>query len=186
MTVPINYGKKLAILFDGPIYNVSNDDLRSVYLISAMNHPTFQEYIYPTLITKGATSREVYLHFEDINNIKHPVGLCFHNTKMGSPNLGLPNTIIEIFPRGLKPVPGEESGIILSRASLSGALFTKREISAQNNISAEIYPMLTSTELSGILFKIKYNSGQHVEDISPILTMAAISGVRTDAGGIPI
>src|SRR5665648_500164 len=74
----MNWGKRIIIKYDKDLYNVT-PDLKTKFRLNEVNYGT---YIYPVNVTYGADHKELYLEFEDFNNINQPVKLEYIGTEL--------------------------------------------------------------------------------------------------------
>lgn len=169
----MNYGKIVKLTYDGPVHNVSNSEAARFRLINAYN-----EHMYPVAVSYGQTQNEIYLHFDNFNNIVKPTQLeCLGCLEMGSPDLPFDAFALPVELENLFPVPWlrdylsaeiDVAGVI--QLGFDGKMYGNEYVSA-------------ALTMNGNVLAMQYLGAYGKEYLSATLNM---SGVYCDANGVPI
>ena len=179
-----NPSKTVRIVFDGPVYNVSNADRPNIKLYSAYGE-TFQEEYQPISITAGESVNEVILSFGGISRVLYPVKLVCANLMMGSQNLGTPNFVFEFDPLAFALLPGNYEWVSASSAVVdSGAMektFDGKAYAFENCAAVSGYSIN-----GGALNALVFNKGYVLENCSAIVSYTINGGVMCDINNVPL
>lgn len=179
-----NPSKTVRIVFDGPVYNVSNADRPNIKLYSAYSE-TFQEEYQPTSITAGESANEALLSFGGISRVLYPVKLVGTNLTMGSQNLGTPNFVFEFDPLAFALLPGNYEWVSASSAVVdSGAMekaFDGKAYAFENCAAVSGYSIN-----GGALNVLVFNKGYLIENCSAIVSYTVNGGVMCDINNVPL
>ena len=179
-----NPSKSVRIVFDGPVYNVSNADRPNIKLYSAYSE-TFQEEHQPISITAGESANEVFLSFDGIIRVLYPVKLVGTNLTMGSQNLGTPDFVFEFDPLAFALLPGNYEWVSASSAVVdSGAMdktFDGKAYTLENCAAVSGYSIN-----GGVLNVLVFNNGYLIENCSAIISHTVDGGVMCDINNVPL
>lgn len=179
-----NPSKTVRIVFDGPVYNVSNADRPNIKLYSAYSE-TFQEEYQPISITAGESANEALLSFGGISRVLYPVKLVGTNLTMGSQNLGAPDFVFEFDPLAFALLPGNYEWVSASSAVVdSGTIdkaFDGKAYAFENCAAVSGYSIN-----GGVLNALVFNKGYSMENCSAIVSYTVNGGVMCDINNVPL
>lgn len=172
----MNYGKRIKLTFDSPVYHVSNAELTRWAIKNA-----YGEMLYPVAITYGPTQNVVNLDFSNFNNLVEPGTMeCFGCVAMGSHDMPLDAFSSPFYPINLWPVPCDFEYLALSSVEVEGEL----KVAFDGKTYADEYLKLNSITIEGdqvlLSFSQRY-SDEHLQ-----LSSIAIEGQYCDINGVPL
>lgn len=177
----MDYGKIIRLVFDGKVYNVSPIEKTRYRLENA-----YGEYTYPTNVTYGQNENEVYLHFENINNLVFPAYLeCVGAIKMGSDYIPFDAFSMEVFLDNLRPVPSDFEHVWLCSTYASGeitiAFDGKVYYDELNHVRLVDVSVVGS--ITPLIFKSIFSDESKYVSVSPSVTVV---GQYCDINGVPL
>lgn len=173
----MNYGKLIRLAYDGEVYHVSPIEKTKFRLVNG-----YGEYLYPQNVTYGENKNEVYLWFENFNNIVYPVSLeCIGTIAMGSPDLSFDPFVVEIWPRNLRPIPGSNEHLSISSVDAFGEIGAVFDGKMYSNEFLSIASVSSIGTVNVLVFKSGY-----LQDGYLSLAATVVSGTVCDVNGVPI
>lgn len=175
----MNYGKILRLIFDGPIQHVSSIEKTRLRLVNA-----YGEYTYPINVTVGRNANEVYLHFNDINNLVFPAYLeCLQTIRMGSDYVSFGEFITEIFLNNLWPIPSDFEHLELSSVDVIGEI----ALVFDGKAYADEYIELSDTIMVvGTLVTLTFKQGYLFDGYVALSETITVAGQYCDINGVPL
>lgn len=172
----MNYGKIIRLRFDGKVFNVSSLEKTRYRLINF-----YGEITYPTNVTYGADDHEIYLHFDDINNLVFPAQFeCLRTIKMGSELVSFGAFIKDVALENLHPRGDFEY------VELASVLITGENIEAfDGKAYTSEYGTLTGVTVTGGMVELTFKSG-YLNGEYETLTGVTVTGTYCDVNGVPI
>lgn len=173
----MNYGKILKLTFDGKVYNISLQEKTRLRLVNA-----YGEYIYPVNVTQGAKDNEVYLHFNNINNLVFPAQLeCLQTIAMGSEYVSFGVFTVDLFLDHLCPVPGDTEYLALISVEVLG----KIAVAFDGKMYLEDYLALSSVSVAGSSVMLSFYN-RYIYDGYLALSSVSVAGQYCDINGNPL
>ena len=180
----INFGpvKTFKLVYDGPVYNVSNLDAPHLRLISSKETLLQQEY-FPYLVEHGDVS-EVVVYFNTVTMLLSDIVFSGNELILGSPNLGADNFEIILDISKVCGTYNENSGLSITESSVIGELIQTKYINFDVNalITVAKSECFGNLEILPIYTVTQYNY-KH-EQLT--ITNATSEGTLCDVNGIPI
>lgn len=175
----MDYGKRIRVVFDGPVYNMNPSELKLKFRLKEDNYNT---YIYPTWVSYGDSTSELFLDFADFNQVQNPYSLEYLGEALTGP--GAPDN--ELFVDEFSIVPtlinlnryGDYEGLSVTPA-------VDGDVMGVNNYEGFAASYLdlnvaVAGENAEVTFKEGYFAG-YLE-----ISSVTVAGTYADADGIPI
>ena len=172
-----DWGKRIKLSYDKPVY----------YLVSSLAITKFRladvlgTYIYPTSVTYGETTQELYLEFDDFNAVVgNPITLEYlGGIDLGGIDIPFDAFSLSFWAKNLDPKGGHEY-IDLSDVSISGVIQEAFDGKVYESEYVDLSDISISVNFNEISYSQRYLS-EYVD-----LSNVTISGQYCDINGNPL
>lgn len=172
----MNWGKRIILTFDRPVYHVSSLELPKWALKNA-----YGNLMYPINIMYGISQNIIYLDFEDFNSIAEPITLeCLGCVEMGSPDLPLGEISFPFYPKNLWPIPGDFEYLALSDITVEGEII----VAFDGKVYTDEYLQLASIAVEGTYQYVEFKERHEDEYLQ--LASITVEGQYCDINGVPL
>lgn len=174
----MSWGKRIRIVFDRKVYNVTSSLKDYFRLIET----TYETYIYPLNVAYGANDHEIYLEFDDFYRAVQPLMLEY----LGGTSFGGKDFVMDPFtisPTILNCNPSEENEyLVVSDISVFGEIKEAFDGKLYGDVG---YLQVGSISVAGTSILLAFNQ-RYAETGYLAVNSISVSGQYCDINSIPL